>query len=80
MTSFGWTASRARTRLPYSLKVVLKNLVRNEDGRLVTAEHARAGHTGPHRPAQHKDPVHPGAGPHAGLHRGAMRGGPGRDG
>ncbi|ALE92151.1 aconitate hydratase [Arthrobacter alpinus] len=29
-------------RLPYSLKVLLENLLRNEDGRLVTAEQVRA--------------------------------------
>ncbi|MFV2144404.1 aconitate hydratase [Isoptericola sp. G70] len=29
-------------RLPYSLKVLLENLLRNEDGRVVTAEHVRA--------------------------------------
>jgi aconitate hydratase len=29
-------------RLPYSLKVLLENLLRNEDGRLVTAEQAQA--------------------------------------
>ena len=29
-------------RLPYSLKVLLENLLRNEDGRLVTAEHIHA--------------------------------------
>src|SRR5699024_7776982 len=29
-------------RLPYSLKVLLENLLRNEDGRLVTADHVRA--------------------------------------
>lgn len=35
-------------RLPYSLKVLLENLLRNEDGRLVTAEQIRA--------LQHWDP------------------------
>ena len=29
-------------RLPYSLKVLLENLLRNEDGRLVTAEQVEA--------------------------------------
>ena len=29
-------------RLPYSLRVLLENLVRNEDGRLVTGEQVRA--------------------------------------
>ncbi|MDJ0359630.1 aconitate hydratase [Rhodococcus sp. H29-C3] len=29
-------------RLPYSLKILLENLLRNEDGRLVTAEHITA--------------------------------------
>ena len=30
------------SRLPYSLKVLLENLLRNEDGRLVTAEQVNA--------------------------------------
>ncbi|MDQ2723227.1 MAG: hypothetical protein M3Y19_08010, partial [Actinomycetota bacterium] len=30
------------SRLPYSLKVLLENLLRNEDGHLVTAEQVRA--------------------------------------
>ncbi|MEO6879593.1 MAG: hypothetical protein ABI181_01425, partial [Mycobacteriaceae bacterium] len=29
-------------RLPYSLKILLENLLRNEDGRLVTAEQVSA--------------------------------------
>ncbi len=33
---------RRSSRLPYSLKVLLENLLRNEDGRLVTAEQVRA--------------------------------------
>ena len=36
------------SRLPYSLKVLLENLLRNEDGRLVTAEQVNApGRLGP---------------------------------
>ena len=35
-------AVEGSARLPYSLKVLLENLLRNEDGRLVTAEQVRA--------------------------------------
>ena len=67
-------------RLPYSLKVLLENLLRNEDGTLVTGEQvdALAGWD-PERRERHRDPVHPRAGADAGFHRGAVRGGSGRD-
>ena len=43
-------------RLPYSLKVLLENLLRNEDGRLVTAEQVeRAGRLGPAGRARQRD-------------------------
>jgi aconitate hydratase len=35
-------AVEGSARLPYSLKVLLENLLRNEDGRLVTADQIRA--------------------------------------
>src|SRR5690625_305957 len=35
-------AVETRAHLPYSMKVLLENLLRNEDGRLVTANHVRA--------------------------------------
>ena len=40
--SSGWTRSRAPTRCPYSLKVLLENLLRTEDGANITADHIRA--------------------------------------
>ena len=67
-------------RLPYSLKVLLENLLRNEDGALVTAEQVNAlGALGSDGRERHRDSVHAGAGAAAGLHRGALRGGSGRD-
>jgi len=35
-------AIETNANLPYSMKVLLENLLRNEDGRLVTAEHVKA--------------------------------------
>ena len=68
------------TRLPYSLKVLLENLLRNEDGRLVTAEQVSAlAGLGSGRRARPGGGVHPGAGVDARLHRGAVRGRSGRD-
>ena len=67
-------------RLPYSLKVLLENLLRNEDGALVTAEQVNAlGALGSDGRERHRDSVHAGAGAAAGLHRGALCGGSGRD-
>ncbi len=39
---FRLSAVQGSERLPYSLKILLENLLRNEDGRLVTAEQVRA--------------------------------------
>ena len=45
--------------LPYSLKVLLENLLRTEDGANVTADQIRAlAGVGPARRARHRDPVH----------------------
>ena len=67
-------------RLPYSLKVLLENLLRHEDGALVTAEQIDAlGAWDPNARGRHRDPVHAGAGAAAGLHRGAVCGGSGGD-
>ena len=64
--------------LPYSLKVLLENLLRTEDGANVTAEQIRAlAGVGPAGRARPRDPVHPGPGDHAGLHRRAVRRRPG---
>ena len=61
-------------RLPYSLKVLLENLLRTEDGANITADDIRgARRLGPECRAQQGDPVHPGPGDHAGLHRRAVR-------
>ena len=60
--------------LPYSLKVLLENLLRTEDG----AQHHRRPRPrrrglGPRGAARHRDPVHAGARHHAGLHRSPVR-------
>ena len=67
-------------RLPFSLKVLLENLLRNEDGRMVTAAQieALAGWDPAAEPSA-EIAVHPGPGADAGLHRGAVHRGPGRD-
>ena len=68
------------SRLPaaYSLKILLENLLRTEDGANITADHIRAlAAWDPHGRAGHRDPVHPGPRGDAGLHRRAVRGRPG---
>ena len=67
-------------RLPYSMKILLENLLRHEDGVTVTRRHIEAvanwdaeGRTG------NRDRLHAGARGAAGLHRRALRGRPGRD-
>ncbi len=65
-------------RLPYSLKILLENLLRTEDGANITEAHINAvGPVGPDGRAERGDPVHPGPRDHAGLHRRAVRGRPG---
>ena len=67
-------------RLPYSLKILLENLLRTEDGANITADHIRAlGGWDADGRAERGDPVHPGPGADAGLHRRALRGRPGHD-
>ena len=67
-------------RLPYSLKVLLENLLRNEDGHLVTAEQISAlAAWAPTERQRHRDPVHAGPGADAGFHRRSVCGRPGRD-
>ena len=41
MRSSGWMPSRGRS-LPYSLKILLENLLRTEDGANITADDIRA--------------------------------------
>ena len=66
--------------LPFSLKILLENLLRNEDGVNVTADHVTAlAQWDPKHRARHRDPVHPGPGHPAGPDRRAGRGRPGRD-
>ena len=64
--------------LPFSLKILLENLLRTEDGVNVTADHVQgAGGLGPDRRAGHRDPVQPGPGDLAGPDRRPGRRGPG---
>lgn len=63
-------------RLPYSLKVLLENLLRTEDGANITADHIRAlgtwdSQAQPSQEIQFTPPCD-----HAGLHRRALRRGP----
>ena len=67
---FRLDAVEGADRLPFSLKVLLENLLRTEDGANITADHIRAlAGWDPTRRAGHRDPVHPGPRDHAGLHR-----------
>ena len=60
--------------LPFSLKVLLENLLRTEDGANITAEHIRAvADWDPAADPEPGDPVHPGPRDHAGLHRRPVR-------
>ena len=66
--------ARRRDALPYSLKVLLENLLRTEDGANITADDIRAlAGWDAERRARHGDPVHAGPRDHAGLHRRAVR-------
>ena len=66
--------------LPFSLKVLLENLLRTEDGKNITADaHQGPCRLGRRRRPEQGDPVHPGARDHAGLHRRPVRGRPGHD-
>ena len=49
---FRLDAVDGRERLPYSLKILLENLLRTEDGANITADHIRAlGRLGPDAPS-----------------------------
>ncbi len=64
-------------KLPFSLKVLLENLLRTEDGANITRRrHRGPGRLGPGRRARPRDPVHARPRDHAGLHRRALRGRP----
>ena len=57
-------------RLPYSVKVLLENVLRLEDGVSVTRRRRRGDRRlGRRRRAQRRDPLPAGPGPDAGLHR-----------
>lgn len=65
-------------RLPYSLKILLENLLRTEDGANITADHIQQlGAWDATADPSVENPVHPGPGADAGLHRRALRGRPG---
>ena len=67
-------------RLPYSLRVLLENLVRNEDGRLVTGEQVAAlAAWDPVQQSRTEIQFTPAQGVDAGFHRRPVRGRPGRD-
>ena len=67
-------------RLPYTLRVLLENVLRREDGVTVTAKRRRGGgRLGRRRRAVAGDQLQPGPRPAAGLHRRACRRRPGRD-
>ena len=71
------TASTSSS-LPFSLKVLLENLLRTEDGADITADDIRAlAGLGRRGRARQGDPVHAGARDHAGLHRRAVHRRPG---
>ena len=61
--------------LPYSLKVLVENLVRNIDGANITDEHVKTLLNWAPQ-AQPTNPVHALARDHAGLHRRALHRGP----
>jgi len=58
--------------LPFSLKVLLENLLRTEDGANITAEHIRALAEWDPSATRARRSSSPGAGDHAGLHRSAV--------
>ena len=60
---------RDAARLPYSLKILLENLLRTEDGRSVRKEDIEALATWDARRAEPRDCVHPQPRTAAGLHR-----------
>jgi aconitate hydratase len=67
-------------RLPYSLRVLLENVVRNEDGRLVTGEQVAAlAAWNPMQQSHTEIQFTPARGVDAGFHRCPVRGRPGRD-
>ena len=59
--------------LPYSLKVLVENLVRNIDGANITDDHVKALlDWDPAAQPSHENPVHPVPRGHAGFHRRAL--------
>ena len=72
--------ARSRGGLPFSLRILLENLLRNEDGKSVKAADIRALCAwDPAAEPSQRDRVHAGARAAAGLHRRARGGRPGGD-
>jgi len=66
--------------LPYSIRVLLENLLRYEDGKTVTREDIEAvANWDPARGPEYRDRLSPVASPASGLHGGARGGRPRRD-
>ncbi len=77
--SFATLPADKVARLPFSLKILLENLLRFEDGVNVTARRHRGGaRLGRQGHALLRNRFHARARHHAGLHRRALRGGPRR--
>jgi aconitase A len=77
---FRLDAVEGHDRLPYSLKILLENLLRTEDGTNTTADDVRAlAAWDPTADPVDRDPVHARARHPAGLHRRAGRRRPRRD-
>ena len=68
------TPGSTSSRLPFSLKVLLENLLRHEDGVTVTADDIKAlAELGPQGRARPRDRLPAQPGPAPGLHRRARR-------
>jgi hypothetical protein len=79
-STHGESARHQVHSLPYSLKILLENLLRFEDGVNVTREDIEALlELGPEGRRPTRDLLHAGARDHAGLHRRALRRRPRRD-
>lgn len=74
---FKLSAVEGSERLPYSLKVLLENLLRTEDGANITADHIRAlGNWDQNAEPSEEIQFTPYSRDHAGLHWRAVRRGP----
>ena len=66
------------SRIPYSIKILLENLLRSEDGTTVKASDIEYVAAVENRRASARDQLQPGARAAAGFHRRALRGRSGR--